>query len=167
MKKAVSKDVSEKEDMKSEYDFSKMKGAVRGKYYKAYRAGHKVEILRADGTTSIEYFTLKEGAVMLEPDVRKYFSSSESVNKALRSLIAIISPKRRTADFKGLIHKSRQVHKSGQKRLRGLFYSFGYRLEFFCACFFKELKQDCFSACYDCAGIPHHFDPCNEVVLCS
>lgn len=95
MKKAVSKEISEKEDMKSEYDFSSMKGAVRGKYYKAYRAGHKVEIHQADGTTSVQYFKLEEGAVMLEPDVRKYFSNSESVNKALRSLISIIPSKRR------------------------------------------------------------------------
>ena len=97
MKKAVSKEISEKEDMKSEYDFSSMKGAVRGKYYKAYRAGHKVGIHHIDGTTSIQYFKLEEGAVILEPDVRKYFSSSESVNKALRSLIAIIPSKRRTS----------------------------------------------------------------------
>jgi len=97
MKKAVSKEISEKEDMKSEYDFSSMKGAVRGKYYKAYRAGHKVVIHQVDGTTSIQYFRLEEGAVMLEPDVRKYFSSSESVNKALRSLIAIIPSKKRTS----------------------------------------------------------------------
>jgi hypothetical protein len=97
MKKAVSKEISEKEDMKSEYDFSSMKGAVRGKYYKAYRAGHKVVIHQVDGTTSIQYFKLEEGAVMLEPDVRKYFSSSESVNKALRSLIAIIPSKKQTS----------------------------------------------------------------------
>jgi len=97
MKKAVFKEISDKEDMKSEYDFSNMKGAVRGKYYKAYRAGHKVVIHQVDGTTSIQYFRLEEGAVMLEPDVRKYFSSSESVNKALRSLIAIIPSKKRTS----------------------------------------------------------------------
>jgi len=97
MKKAVFKEISEKEDMKSEYDFSSMKGAVRGKYYKAYRAGHKVVIHQVDGTTSIQYFRLEEGAVMLEPDVRKYFSSSESVNKALRSLIPIIPSKKRTS----------------------------------------------------------------------
>jgi len=96
MKKAVSKEISGKDDMKSEYDFSSMKGAVRGKYYKAYRAGHKVEIHRIDGTTSVQYFKLEEGAVMLEPDVRKYFSNSESVNKALRSLIAIIPLKRQS-----------------------------------------------------------------------
>jgi hypothetical protein len=99
MKQTVSKEISEKGDMKSEYEFSEMKGAVRGKYYKAYRAGHKVEIHQADGTTSVQYFKLAEGAVMLEPDVRKYFSNSESVNKALRSLISIISiiPSKRRA----------------------------------------------------------------------
>lgn len=97
MKKAVSKELSEKEDLKPEYDFSSMKKAVRGKYYKAYRAGHKVEIHQTDGTTSVQYFQLEEGAVMLEPEVRKYFPNSESVNKALRSLIAIIPSKRQTS----------------------------------------------------------------------
>lgn len=97
MKKVASKDISGKEDMKSEYDFSSMKGAMRGKYYDAYREGHKVEILKADGTKSVQYFKLEEGAVMLEPDVRKYFSNSESVNKVLRSLIAIIPLKRQTS----------------------------------------------------------------------
>ncbi|MBM4056317.1 MAG: hypothetical protein FJ264_16930 [Planctomycetes bacterium] len=90
MKKVISKEMSKKEDMKSEYDFSSMKGAVRGKYYKAYRDGHKVVIHKADGTSSVQYFKLEDGAVMLEPDVRKYFSNSEAVNKALRSLISII-----------------------------------------------------------------------------
>ncbi len=92
MKRAISKEI---DDMRSEYDFSKMNGAVRGKYYKAYRTGHKVVIHKADGTISVQYFKLEEGAVMLEPDVKKYFSSSESVNKALRSLIAIIPSKKR------------------------------------------------------------------------
>jgi hypothetical protein len=54
-------------------------------------------IHQADGTTSIQYFKLEEGAVILEPDVRKYFSSSESVNKALRSLIEIIPSKKQTS----------------------------------------------------------------------
>jgi hypothetical protein len=95
MKKTVPKAISGKEDMKTEYDLSSLKGAVRGKYYKAYRDGHKVVIHKEDGTTSVQYFKLEDGAVMLEPDVREYFSDSESVNKALRSLIAIIPPKRR------------------------------------------------------------------------
>ena len=97
MKKDVSKKISEKEDMRSEYDFPSMKGAVRGKYYKAYRAGHKVVIHNEDGTTSIQYFKLEDGAVLLEPDVRKYFTNSEAVNKALRSLIAIIPTKKRSS----------------------------------------------------------------------
>ncbi|MCR4319697.1 MAG: hypothetical protein NUV74_05100 [Candidatus Brocadiaceae bacterium] len=93
MKKAATKAISREEDMRSEYDFSSMKGAVRGKYYKAYRSGHKVEIHQADGSTSVQYFKLEEGAVMLAPDVRKYFPNSEAVNNALRSLIAIIPSK--------------------------------------------------------------------------
>ncbi|MCX5903015.1 MAG: hypothetical protein NTV89_05975 [Proteobacteria bacterium] len=97
MKKAVSKQIYDKEDMKPEYDFSSMKKAARGKYYNAYRAGHKVVIHQADGTTPVQYFKLAEGAVILEPDVRKYFTSSESVNKALRSLIAIIPKKKKTS----------------------------------------------------------------------
>jgi hypothetical protein len=97
MKRAVSKEISVKEDMRPEYDFSSLKGAVRGKYYKAYRAGHNVVIHKEDRTVSVQYFKLEEGAVMLEPDVLKIFPNSESVNKALRSLIAIIPSKKRTS----------------------------------------------------------------------
>lgn len=93
MKKDVPKKTIRDEGLKPEYDFSKMKGGVRGKYYEAYRAGHKVKIHQEDGTTSVQFFSLADGAVMLEPDVRKFFSSSEAVNKALRSLIAIIPTK--------------------------------------------------------------------------
>lgn len=77
--------------MLPEYDFS---GGVRGKHYKAYRRGHTVKIRQADGTVSIHYFKPEEGAVMLEPDVREYFSDSATVNKALRTLIELI-PKER------------------------------------------------------------------------
>ncbi|MEW6614667.1 MAG: hypothetical protein AB1401_04290 [Thermodesulfobacteriota bacterium] len=83
--------------MRPEYDFSTMKGAVRGKYCKAYREGHKVEIHKEDGTTSVQYFKLEDGAVMLEPEVRKYFPTSEAINKALRSLIEIIPSKKRAS----------------------------------------------------------------------
>ena len=71
-------------EMRKEYDFS---GGVRGKHVKAYRQGHTVKIHKQDGTTEVHYFTEKEGAVMLDPDVKKFFPDSESVNKALRSLI--------------------------------------------------------------------------------
>ena len=71
--------------MREEYDFS---GGVRGKHFKAYREGHTVRIHKEDGTTSVRYFTQEDGAVMLDPDVKAHFPDSESVNKALRSLIA-------------------------------------------------------------------------------
>ena len=70
---------------------------MRGKYYEAYREGHKVVIHKEDGTKSVQYFKLEDGAVMLEPDVRKYFPNSEAVNKALKSLIEIIPTKRRAS----------------------------------------------------------------------
>jgi hypothetical protein len=46
---------------------------VRGKYYRAYQQGHAVRITKADGAIDIQYFTLQEGAVLLEPDVREVF----------------------------------------------------------------------------------------------
>lgn len=79
-----------------EYDLKNLEGGVRGKYYQAYRAGHIVKIHKADGTTEVQYFTLEEGAVMLEPDVQAYFPDSEAVNKALRYLIPLLPKKRRT-----------------------------------------------------------------------
>ena len=72
-------------DMRDEYDFS---GGVRGKHYKAYRKGHAVIVHKDDGSTSVQYFTQKDGSVMIDPDIKAYFPDSESVNKALRSLIA-------------------------------------------------------------------------------
>jgi hypothetical protein len=83
--------------MRPEYDFSTMKERVRGKYYKAYRRGHKVVVHKEDGTDSVQYFKLEDGAVMLEPDVIKYFPTSDAVNKALRSLIDIIPTKKRAS----------------------------------------------------------------------
>jgi hypothetical protein len=90
MKKAKAEEVTTKEDMRPEYDFSSMKGGARGKYYKAYREGHKVVVHREDGTDSVQYFKLEDGAIMLEPDVRKYFPTSDAVNKALRDCSKII-----------------------------------------------------------------------------
>jgi hypothetical protein len=94
MKKAKTEEPTTVEDMRPEYDFSTMKGGVRGKYCKAYREGHKVVVHKKDGTDSVQYFKLEDGAVMLEPDVRKYFPTSDAVNKVLRSLIEIIPAKK-------------------------------------------------------------------------
>ena len=71
-------------DMRDEYDFSK---GVRGKHYKAYREGHAVIINKDDGTKLIQYSTQEDGAIILDPDIKLHFSNSESLDKALRSLI--------------------------------------------------------------------------------
>ena len=70
-------------EMREEYDFSQ---GVRGKHYRAYRSGHTVQVTKADGTVEECHFTLEDGAVMLDPDLRSRFPDSESVNRALRSL---------------------------------------------------------------------------------
>lgn len=54
-------------DMLEEYDFS---GGVRGKYAKRYAEGSNV--------------------VVIEPDVAEYFPDHDSVNQALRGIMAII-----------------------------------------------------------------------------
>jgi hypothetical protein len=55
-----------RDELRREYDFSKMKG-VRGKYLGRYRRGTNL--------------------VLLSPDVAKFFSDEQSVNDALRSII--------------------------------------------------------------------------------
>jgi len=70
MKKAKRKPA--KDEMRAEYDFSK---GVRGKY--ARRIGRRTIV------------------VLLEPDVAEVFDTSQSVNSALRALVAIPRPKKR------------------------------------------------------------------------
>ena len=79
--------------MRAEYDFT---GGVRGKHYKAMQTGYTITIHKADGTTVIKDVMPKEGAVVLEPDIRAYFPDSESVNRTLRCLIPLLPKKRRT-----------------------------------------------------------------------
>ena len=78
-------------EMLPEYDF---RGGVRGKHYQAYRRGHTVTIHQADGTDIVQHFTLEDGAIMLDPDVREYFSDAETVNQALRTLISLFPQNR-------------------------------------------------------------------------
>jgi hypothetical protein len=57
------------DELRPEYDLSKMKGGVRGKYAKRFREGTNL--------------------VLLSPDVARYFPDEESVNAALRSLVSV------------------------------------------------------------------------------
>lgn len=75
------------EGMLPEYDFS---SGVRGKHAEAYQRGYKTTIHRADGSLEERDYTLPEGVVVLDPDVRTYFPDAESVNNALRGLIKLI-----------------------------------------------------------------------------
>ncbi len=61
------------DDMREEYDFSSMKGGVRGKYA---------------GT-----FEKTAVTVLLDPDVAKVFPDSQSVNEALRTLARVLRNK--------------------------------------------------------------------------
>ena len=101
MKKANNNPGSESDpaEMLPEYDLTG-KEAVRGKYYQAYRRGHTVKVYQEDGAVSVQHFTLEDGAVVLEPDVREYFPTSESVNHALRGLITLIPKTRRRGQSK-------------------------------------------------------------------
>jgi len=64
MKKVESK---EEDDLRPEYDFSQMKGGVRGKYVERYREGTNL--------------------VLLDPDVAAAFPNAKAVNDALRLLL--------------------------------------------------------------------------------
>jgi hypothetical protein len=57
----------DEDDLRPEYDFSKMKGGVRGKYVERYRQGSNL--------------------VLLDPDIAAAFPDAKAVNTALRSLI--------------------------------------------------------------------------------
>ena len=79
------------EDMLPEYDFTGKSG-VRGKYVRAFREGYTVTVHHPDGTSTTRYEPEAE-AIVLDPDVRAYFPDSETVNRTLRSLIALLPKK--------------------------------------------------------------------------
>ena len=78
------------DDLREEYDLSKLKNPVRGKYYQQYREGHSVTIHHEDGTKTVEHFPAQNDVIILDSDVKKYFPNSASVNATLRSLIKLI-----------------------------------------------------------------------------
>jgi alpha-beta hydrolase superfamily lysophospholipase len=60
---------SKSSGLRPEYDFSTMKGGVRGKYAKRYRAGNNL--------------------VLLDPELSKAFPTDEAVNQALRAVLSL------------------------------------------------------------------------------
>jgi len=67
MKKASNKN----EELRREYNLSKLKGRVRGKHHKSTKAGTNL--------------------VLLEPDVAEAFPNASAVNEALRMLAEVAS----------------------------------------------------------------------------
>ncbi len=61
------------DDLLPEYDFSEMKGGVRGKYVERYREGTNL--------------------VLLDPDVAAAFPDAKAVNDALRQLMQEKQPR--------------------------------------------------------------------------
>ena len=57
------------DDLRPEYDFSKMKDGVRGKYTQRFRAGTNI--------------------AKIDPDVAEVFADDTAVNEALRELIKV------------------------------------------------------------------------------
>ncbi len=70
------------------YDFRGKKG-VRGKYYEAVQKGHTTIIHKSDGSTVVKEMR----PIYLDEDVQAYFPDSDSVNQALRGLIALVPEK--------------------------------------------------------------------------
>jgi hypothetical protein len=75
------------DDLKSRYDFTKGK---RTDHPLRYQDGHEVHIERSNGSVTVQHFSLEDGAVLLEPDVRAVFKDSKAVNRALRCLIPLV-----------------------------------------------------------------------------
>lgn len=61
------KRIESEDDLRPKYDFSQMKGGVRGKYVERYREGTNL--------------------VLLDPDVAAAFPDAKAVNDALRLLL--------------------------------------------------------------------------------
>jgi len=68
-KEIMKRDKTPTGELRSEYDFSKMKGGVRGKYAQRYRGGTNL--------------------VKIDPDVAAVFCDDNAVNEALRELIKV------------------------------------------------------------------------------
>ena len=93
MKKAHKIDPKDYDDgMLPEYDFKGKKG-MRGKYYIGPNQAHTVHIHHEDGSVTIKHFNSLQKVITLDTDVAAYFPDSESVNNALRTLIALVPNK--------------------------------------------------------------------------
>ena len=66
-----------KDELREEYDLSKLKNRVRGKYVERYQQGTNL--------------------ILLEPEIAKAFPDAEAVNSALRMLMQVAENQNRTS----------------------------------------------------------------------
>jgi hypothetical protein len=100
---------SESDDLRPEYDLSKLKGGVRGKYYERATAGTTL--------------------VLLDRDVAEAFPDGRTINEALRALIRVAETQVRTTSSDGTLANRRlqptkappkpAAKRAAGKRLRG------------------------------------------------
>lgn len=81
------------DDLRPEYDFSSMKGGVRGKYVRRMREGTNV--------------------VLIEPEVTEAFPTERAVNEALKGVLNTTRAVRRTG---GLPNKALQPPSRAQRK---------------------------------------------------
>ena len=95
----TTKNAAEKisDELRPEYDLSKLKGGVRGKYYKRATAGNTL--------------------VLLEPDVAEAFPDGRTVNEVLRG-VAKVARTQADAIGSGLPNKPMQPTRSAAKPRR-------------------------------------------------
>jgi hypothetical protein len=97
---------SMKDDLRPEYDLTKLKGGVRGKYYQRARVGTNL--------------------VLVEPDLAKAFPDASSVNRALRALLNAVGattgsstrPRRGNVSLKKTIRKRAAVTSGARRAAR-------------------------------------------------
>jgi hypothetical protein len=94
MRKASKQNVDD--DIRPEYDFSTLSGAVRGKYYRRFRAGVNLRLL--------------------EPEVARAFPDDAAVNEALRTVLRTARPPKRGAK---LPNNRMQLTRSAKPKRRG------------------------------------------------
>jgi hypothetical protein len=96
MKKASAKRLDD--ELRPEYDLSRLQGGVRGKYYRQAAAGTNL--------------------MLIEPELAEVFGDAESVNRALRLLVdtaeAATGPARRRGGVPG-----KRMQPTRQTRARG------------------------------------------------
>jgi hypothetical protein len=95
-----------KDDLRPEYDLTKLQEGVRGKYYKQARAGTNL--------------------VLVEPDLAKAFPDANSVNRALRALLSAVvattgwlaRPRQGNVSLKKTIRKRVPLMSSARRAVR-------------------------------------------------